>query len=450
MTNKPPDDPKLEAKKFMKQGLASYTLGKYEEAISSYEKAIELDPKLVFAWNDKGTALDNLGKYEEAINAYDKAIDLAPKLVFACYNKGIALYNLGKYEEALYSYKKATDLDPNFVFAWNNKGIALANLGKHVDAISAYKTAIKLSSISVSPNFNLAELYLNLGDLNSAYETITKVPDDIKNKPMILKMREIIEVQLQNYIGAVKSFQEAIKEGIGNPEYLAWEAYAKYLYLESTSKQDDTSYKHDLMSILRTLEKISALMKTEEEKEEVKFVWESNYKKLSKQPTNIFRSQILYFKGFCYHRLGDHHTAVEKFKKSAKYASSDEKRPQNALHNVWKNNIRPSLWNWWLNSPTNTGIKRFTFAGILILIIGIVFLHPLIPGIVGKSFSDINWVLYTVFLISLIGLLLLPQIERIKATDFEIELIPPSTTGPALSNIHFERALSEPEPSNNG
>ncbi|MCZ6639096.1 MAG: hypothetical protein O6830_03945, partial [Candidatus Dadabacteria bacterium] len=193
-------------------------------------------------------------------------------------------------------------------------------------------------------------------------------------------------------------------------------------------------------------EKISALMKTEA-KEDVKFPWESGYKKLSKQHANIFKSQILYFKGFCYHRLGDHHTAVEKFKKSVEYALPNEKRPENALHNVWKNNIKPSFWNWWLKSPTNTWAKRLIFLGILSFIIGIVFLHPLIPGMYKDSKVDINWTFYTIFLTSLIGLLLLPQIERIKATDFEIELFPPGTIGPALSNIHFEGALSDPAPS---
>jgi len=515
MTNKPPDDPKLKIVEFLEQGNALYDLGKHEEAINAYNKAIELNPKLASAWYNKGVALTNQGKDDEAIVAYDKAIEIDPKHASAWYNKGNALYNIGKYEEAIIAYDKAIEigpqladawnnkgialtnlekyddaivaynkaieidpnlasawynkgialnnlgkykdtinaydmaieLDPKYTLAWNNKGIAFADLGKHQDAINAYRKALELKKESVNPNHNLAELYLNLGDLNPAYTTITKVPDDIKNNPMILKMRGIIEVQLQNYIGAVKSFQQAIQEDPGKVEFLAWKSYAKYLYLESTSKPEDVNYNHELMAILRTLEKACKLIETEEPKEIIN-AWLPINKEKATSTENSLKSQVLFFKGFCYHQLGDHHTAVEKFKKSAEYASSSEKRPQNALHNVWKNNIKPSFWNWWWNSPTSTILKRFTFLGILILILGIVFLHPLIPEMLGKSYSDINWTLYSIFLISLIVILVLPQIERIKATDFEIELFPPSTLGPTLSNIHFEGALSESAPSN--
>ena len=45
------------------------------------------------AWNNKGLALDNLGRYEEAIKYYDKAIELDPNNADAWYNKGLLLVN---------------------------------------------------------------------------------------------------------------------------------------------------------------------------------------------------------------------------------------------------------------------------------------------------------------------------------------------------------------------
>ena len=38
---------------------------KYQEAIKYYDKALELNPDYVAAWNDKGVALIRLGKYDE-------------------------------------------------------------------------------------------------------------------------------------------------------------------------------------------------------------------------------------------------------------------------------------------------------------------------------------------------------------------------------------------------
>ena len=53
-------------------------LGRYEEAITSYDKALELKPDLHQAWTNRGVALGNLGRYEEAIASYDKALEIKP------------------------------------------------------------------------------------------------------------------------------------------------------------------------------------------------------------------------------------------------------------------------------------------------------------------------------------------------------------------------------------
>ena len=55
-------------------------MGKYEEAITWYDKALVDNPNYLDALNNKGYALDNLGKYEEAITWYDKALDIRSKL----------------------------------------------------------------------------------------------------------------------------------------------------------------------------------------------------------------------------------------------------------------------------------------------------------------------------------------------------------------------------------
>ena len=68
-----PEVEELSAVKWFSKGFALYELGRYEEAIECYDKAIELDPDYADAWKHKGDALYELGRYEEAIECYDKA-----------------------------------------------------------------------------------------------------------------------------------------------------------------------------------------------------------------------------------------------------------------------------------------------------------------------------------------------------------------------------------------
>uniref|UniRef100_UPI00117774EA TPR end-of-group domain-containing protein n=1 Tax=Calothrix rhizosoleniae TaxID=888997 RepID=UPI00117774EA len=69
----------------------------------------------------RGYALGNLGRYEEALASYDKAVVIKPDYHEAWYNRGYALGNVGRYEEALASYDKALAIKPDLHLAWYNK-----------------------------------------------------------------------------------------------------------------------------------------------------------------------------------------------------------------------------------------------------------------------------------------------------------------------------------------
>jgi tetratricopeptide (TPR) repeat protein len=61
-----------------------------------------------YAWYSKGVALGNLGRYDEAIQSYDKALAIDANFIGASNNKGLSLYNLGRFEESITSYNKAS------------------------------------------------------------------------------------------------------------------------------------------------------------------------------------------------------------------------------------------------------------------------------------------------------------------------------------------------------
>jgi tetratricopeptide (TPR) repeat protein len=102
------------------------------------------DSNDVWGWRNKGGALYSLGKYDEAIKCYDKAIEIDPDNPVVWNNKGLALNSLGKYDEAITSYDKAIEIDPDDADTWNNKGLALNSLGKYDEAKKCYDRSKKL------------------------------------------------------------------------------------------------------------------------------------------------------------------------------------------------------------------------------------------------------------------------------------------------------------------
>ena len=65
-------------KSWIQKGLTLHYLGRDEEALQAYDKAIELNPDDSDSWHRKSIELDKLGRYEEARQAYDQAIELNP------------------------------------------------------------------------------------------------------------------------------------------------------------------------------------------------------------------------------------------------------------------------------------------------------------------------------------------------------------------------------------
>ncbi|MDE1728422.1 tetratricopeptide repeat protein [Candidatus Nitrosotalea okcheonensis] len=67
-----------------------------EDALVAYDKALEIDPNHVSAWNNKGIVLSRLKRFEESLICYDKAIEINPEYVNAWYNKANALRNFAQ------------------------------------------------------------------------------------------------------------------------------------------------------------------------------------------------------------------------------------------------------------------------------------------------------------------------------------------------------------------
>jgi len=96
---------------------------KYEQAISEYIKAIEINPNYADAYNNRGVSYYNQGKYEQAISDYTRAIKLNPKYADAYNNRGIVYYDQGQHNQAIKDYSKAIEVNKSYAKAYHNRGL---------------------------------------------------------------------------------------------------------------------------------------------------------------------------------------------------------------------------------------------------------------------------------------------------------------------------------------
>ncbi|MFM8298461.1 MAG: tetratricopeptide repeat protein [Microcystis aeruginosa] len=185
LSDSPSLDPVQASELWHEKGLIHQMGKEYEQAIASYDRALEIKPDFHEAWNNRGIALGNLGRWAEAIASYDQALEIKPDYHQAWNNRGIALGNLGRLEEAIASYDRALEIKPDFHDAWNNRGIALYNLGRFEEAIASYDRAIKINSNYADAYYNKACCYGLQNNVELAIENLQRAINlDVKYQDM--------------------------------------------------------------------------------------------------------------------------------------------------------------------------------------------------------------------------------------------------------------------------
>ena len=136
-------------------GVARVQLKDYEAAIHALEKAIELYPDFAMAHLERAYARQASGDPKMTMLAladYDDALRLNPRLVYAWFNKGNIYYNSGDYTSALRCYSEALETDPQFASALFNRGITYLRMGNKQQAFADLS---KAGELGVLPSYHL-------------------------------------------------------------------------------------------------------------------------------------------------------------------------------------------------------------------------------------------------------------------------------------------------------
>lgn len=88
-----------------------------DDAIESYNKAIELSPRMAPAWYNKGNLLVEKQDYTSALASFDKAIELKPDMGEAYFNRGYVYLKLGNRKAGIADLSKAGEF--GIVSAYN-------------------------------------------------------------------------------------------------------------------------------------------------------------------------------------------------------------------------------------------------------------------------------------------------------------------------------------------
>lgn len=156
-------------------GYALAYLHESDEALKSFVKALEIDPRNALAWYNKAVHLVRVQEYEKAVQAYNEALKLDPNNATIWYSAGSSLQRLGKYSEALRSNIRAREINPNEVNAWFNEGNIYYELKRYHDAKRSFDKVLEISQADSQALYLRARCKNYLGyDLQEILSDLTK------------------------------------------------------------------------------------------------------------------------------------------------------------------------------------------------------------------------------------------------------------------------------------
>jgi len=116
----------------------------WEEAVTAYERALEIEPHYAAAWNNLGLLRHRMAQYDGANECYRRAFEEDPSLAQAVYNLGVVAEDLGDSLSAIFYYRKALEIDPDYADAHFNLASALEREGRRDEGKVHWREYVRL------------------------------------------------------------------------------------------------------------------------------------------------------------------------------------------------------------------------------------------------------------------------------------------------------------------
>jgi len=159
-----------------------YTNREYNDAISYFNKAINLGYEDVEMYSYLGNCYNNKGLYEDALLTHTTYIDLNENDYIGYYNRGLTYKNLEQYESAIMDFNAAAIIDSTDSDIYYRLAQCNEKLDQMEEAKEMYDKAIRMYSDNAEYYDARASFHAHSGNLEHAIEdanlSLDLYPDD--------------------------------------------------------------------------------------------------------------------------------------------------------------------------------------------------------------------------------------------------------------------------------
>ena len=207
------------------KGNVYYSQGDFKQAMSLYQQALELNPKSIAALGNMGLVLIKLADYKNAIKWFDSVLKINENDVDGWINKGYSFINLKDYDEAINCLNRAIIINPQNSLALYYKGLALNERGfvfeeqekdqlaknDFMNALECYLKATEISPNDIYCNREIGRIYLHLKEYDKAIDYFNQLEKLDPNNFDAANLKGVVAEETGKYDEALEHYSKATK-----------------------------------------------------------------------------------------------------------------------------------------------------------------------------------------------------------------------------------------------
>lgn len=155
-------------------GRIDYDARRYESAVRRFQATLDLDPGFMRAYDNLALCYEALAEYDTAISTYQRALELnrkkLPPSPWPPLNLANLLIKMGRLEDARAYVQESLEADPHFAKAHYSMGILLEKERNDKQAIYELNQSLSFDANLAESYYALARIYARDGEKTKAQE----------------------------------------------------------------------------------------------------------------------------------------------------------------------------------------------------------------------------------------------------------------------------------------
>ena len=192
------------------RGFALHCLGRHADALATFDRAAEIDPRCGAARLGRARALARLGRPDDAMESFHEAARISPGSATIRADLALVAVRLGCYDDAVSMYRDAVRLAPGDGDVHAGLAFALAGVGRIDDAWTSCGRAAEVSPMSSRPSAARGRILAGLGRYADALAAFDRAVSLDPASASAHSGRGIALAGLGRYADALAAFDRAV------------------------------------------------------------------------------------------------------------------------------------------------------------------------------------------------------------------------------------------------